>query len=183
MVRDDAIDRIAMDAAIAYETARGWQVEELSADNKGFDLLSSKFGAGNADTPIDLRYIEVKGRANVGLVLLSQHEYNTAYRLKQDYWLYTVFNCATTPEVHTVCNPVHLLEAFITQYPEAVEERFQRGGVHKVVILGKPVERDGQVFDYKMMLTEYVRQRANAADLAGFIDLLVKARKCMALKA
>jgi hypothetical protein len=78
--------------------------------------------------------------------------------------------------------PWPLLEAFITQYPEAVEERFQRGGVHKVVIQGKPVERDGQVFDFKMMLTETVRQQATAADLASFVDLLAKARKCMALK-
>lgn len=44
----------------------------------------------------------------MGLVSLSQHEYNTAYRLKWDYWLYTVFNCATTPEVHAVCNLLHL---------------------------------------------------------------------------
>ncbi len=350
MVRDETIERIAMDAAIAFETARGWQVEDVSADNKGFDLLSRRFAPGQPGTPIDLRYIEVKGRAHVGLVSFSQHEYNTAYRLKQDYWLYTVFNCATTPEVHTVCNPVRLpwepmqqviqyrvsaeavmdeasrqsgpldpvaaafqaawqsrladlgqynilveglsdkvylelaahkhleatgvdllengrvhivagrgtkrfapdfgllqslegqgvrfvaildgdepgqmaaeamsrfgaqkgrhffqlerpdykdksgkswpveiedllpwplLEAFITQYPEAVEERFQRGGVHKIVIQGKPLERDGQGFDYKMMLSETVRQRATAADLAGFIELLAKARKCMALK-
>jgi hypothetical protein len=79
--------------------------------------------------------------------------------------------------------PWPLLEAFITEYPDAVEERFQRGAVHKVVIQGKPLERNGQVFDYKMMLTETVRQRANVADLAGFIDLLTKARRCMALKA
>jgi hypothetical protein len=32
------------------------------------------------------------------------------------------------------------------------------------------------------MLSETVRQRATAADLAGFVDLLAKARKCMALK-
>jgi hypothetical protein len=108
MVRDDAIERIAMDAAIAYEAARDWQVEGVSADNKGFDLVSRKFAPGPADVPVDLRYIEVKGRAHVGIVSLSQHEYNTAYRLKQDYWLYTVFNCATTPEVYTVRNPVHL---------------------------------------------------------------------------
>jgi hypothetical protein len=50
--------------------------------------------------------------------------------------------------------PWPLLEAYITQYPDAVEESFQRGDVHKVVIQGKPLERDGQVFDYKMMLTE-----------------------------
>ncbi|MEQ9359755.1 MAG: DUF3883 domain-containing protein [Coleofasciculus chthonoplastes F3-SA18-01] len=35
-------------------------------------------------------------------------EYKTAERLKQDYWLYVVFNCATTPEVHPIQNPVTL---------------------------------------------------------------------------
>lgn len=351
MVRDDAIERIAMEAVIAYEAARGWQVEDVSADNKGFDLISRRFAPGQPETPIDLRYIEVKGRAHVGLVSLSQHEYNTAYRLKRDYWLYTVFNCATTPEVYTVRNPVHLpwepmqqviqyrvsaeavmdeasrqggplspveiafqaawqsrladlgpynilveglsdkvylelaaqkhleatgvdllaapngrvhivagrgtkrfapdfgllqslegqgikfvvildgdepgqmaaeamsrfgaqknrhffqlerpdyrdksgkswpveiedllpwplLEAFIAAYPDAVEERFQRGDVHKVVIQGKPLERDGQVFDFKMMLTEYVRQRATINELMSFVWLLKKACKYMAL--
>jgi hypothetical protein len=78
--------------------------------------------------------------------------------------------------------PWPLLEAFIREYPRAVEERFQRGDVHKVVIQGKPVEQDGQVFDYKMMLSETVRQQATVADLASFVDLLAKARKCMALK-
>ena len=78
--------------------------------------------------------------------------------------------------------PWPLIEAFINQYPDAVEERFQGGDVQKVGIHGKPLEQDGQVFDFKMMLTETVRQRANAADLAGFTDLLAKARRCMALK-
>lgn len=78
--------------------------------------------------------------------------------------------------------PWPLLEAFITQYPEAVEERFQRGGVHKVVILGKPLERDGQVFDFKMMLTEFVRQRASAVELTSLAELLKKARVCMNLR-
>ncbi|MFP4411060.1 hypothetical protein [Coleofasciculus sp.] len=26
----------------------------------------------------------------------------------QDYWLYMVFNCATTPDVHPIQNPVKL---------------------------------------------------------------------------
>ena len=78
--------------------------------------------------------------------------------------------------------PRHLLEAFIAQYPEAVEERFQRGGVQKVVILGKPVEQDGQVFDYKMMLTEFIKQRADTDDMVELTNLLRKARKCMGLQ-
>jgi hypothetical protein len=75
-----------------------------------------------------------------------------------------------------------LLETFIRQFPEAIEERGQRGTVQKVVIQGKPVERDGQTFDYKMMLTEYVRQQATVDDLAMLVDLIKKARRCMGLK-
>jgi hypothetical protein len=28
--------------------------------------------------------------------------------LKRDYWLYVVFNCALSPEVHTIQDPVKL---------------------------------------------------------------------------
>lgn len=345
MVRDENIERIAVDEAIRYEEARGWEVTSVEKDNKGFDLISQ-----NLKNPTEVRYIEVKGRAHVGLVSLSSHEYKTAYRLKDDYWLYVVFNCATVPELYTIQDPIRLrwepmqeviqyrvdaetildaatdqepgpldevaqafqaawqsrladigkynilveglsdkvylelaaqkykdshgvdlleggqlriiggrgtkkfaphfgmlqaletqgikfvvimdgdepgnvaaeamrrfgaqknrhffqlerqdykdksgkswdveiedmlpwqlLEAFIAQYPEAIEERFQRGSVQKVVILGKPVERDGQKFDYKMMLTEFVRQQADADDLMEFVNLLLRARKCMGL--
>jgi hypothetical protein len=44
----------------------------------------------------------------VGAVALSRNEYNTAKRLKRDYWLYVVFNCATSPEVHVIRDPVTL---------------------------------------------------------------------------
>jgi hypothetical protein len=56
------------------------------------------------------------------------------------------------------------------------------GPVTKIVINGKPVERDGHTFDYKMMLAEYVRQRAAVDDLAELVNLLKKARQCMGLK-
>ena len=75
-----------------------------------------------------------------------------------------------------------LLEAFTHQYPEAVEERFQRGQTHKVVIQGKPVQRDGREFDYKVMLTDHIRQHAAIDDLALLVAILKKARKCMGLK-
>lgn len=50
----------------------------------------------------------VKGRSTVGEVALTTNEYKTAERLKQDYWLYVVFNCALIPEVHVIQDPVRL---------------------------------------------------------------------------
>jgi superfamily II DNA or RNA helicase len=351
MVRDDEIERIAVEAVIAYEQARGWQVESVEQENKGFDLISRRFHPEDPQTATGVRFIEVKGRAGVGEVALSNHEYKTALRLKEEYWLYAVFNCATEPEVLPISYaarlgwqpmgqvahfrigpeairaeaerqrqtqsslvkqafreiwetelddwgefnilveglsdkvyleltaqrykeahgvdlledgqvriiagrgtkrhapyfgmlqslesqgikfvvlldgdepgevaaeamrkfgaqknrhyfhlerpdykdkggkswPVEiedmlawpLLDTFIRHHPEAVEERFQRGTVQKVVIQGKPVERDGQTIDYKMMLTEYVRQQATVDDLAMLVELLQKARKCMGLR-
>ena len=59
-------------------------------------------------TAIDVRFIEVKGRAGVGEAALSTNEYRTAERLKGDYWLYVVYNCGSTPEVHAIRNPARL---------------------------------------------------------------------------
>ena len=61
-----------------------------------------------AGRQVEVRFIEVKGRAGVGVVALSQNEYRTAERLKGDYWLYAVFNCAGTPELYVVQNPARL---------------------------------------------------------------------------
>lgn len=44
----------------------------------------------------------------MGEVALTTNEYKTAERLKEDYWLYAVFNCSTEPEVHTVRDPARL---------------------------------------------------------------------------
>ena len=50
----------------------------------------------------------MKGRAAVGEIALSDNEYRTAERLKKDYWLYVVFNCGTTPELHLIQDPCAL---------------------------------------------------------------------------
>ncbi len=42
MVRDDEIERIAVEAVIAYEEARGWEVESVETENRGFDLISRR---------------------------------------------------------------------------------------------------------------------------------------------
>lgn len=108
MVRDEEIERIAVQAVIEYERARGWEVESVESENRGFDLISRKPHPEDPGTAIDVRFIEVKGRAGVGEVALSANEYKTAERLKQDFWLYVVFNCGAAPQVHVIQDPVRL---------------------------------------------------------------------------
>ena len=108
MVRDDEIERIAVAAVIAFEQARGFKVESVEKDNRGFDLISRRPHPEDPKTALEVRFIEVKGRAGVGEVALSGNEYHTAQRLKKDYWLYTVFDCASTPSIHVVRDPAQM---------------------------------------------------------------------------
>jgi len=108
MVRDDEIERLAVRAAIAHEEAQGRVVESVETQNRGFDLLSRRPHPEDPATAIDVRFIEVKGRAGVGEVALTTNEYKTAERLKKDYWLYAVFDCGSTPQVHAIRNPARL---------------------------------------------------------------------------
>jgi hypothetical protein len=108
MVSDPEIEAIAVEAVTKFEEARGWRVESVEAEDRGFDLISRKPHPEDPETAIAVRFIEVKGRSHVGEVALSSNEYKTAGRLKQDYWLYAVFNCATHPELHLVQDPARL---------------------------------------------------------------------------
>jgi hypothetical protein len=89
MVRDEEIERIAVQAVIAHEEARGWKVESVEKDNRGFDLISRKPHPEDPQTAIEVRFIEVKGRAAVGEIALSSNEYKTS-------------------EIHIVQDPVRL---------------------------------------------------------------------------
>jgi superfamily II DNA or RNA helicase len=108
MVRDEEIERIAVQAVIAHEEARGWVVESVEKDNRGFDVISRRPHPEDPMTAMEVRFIEVKGRAGVGEIALTGNEYNTAQRLKGDYWLYAVFNCATKPQLHLVQDPAKM---------------------------------------------------------------------------
>jgi hypothetical protein len=129
MVRDEEVERIAVQAVIAHEEARGWQVVSVEKENRGFDLISRKPHPEDPETAIEVRFIEVKGRAEIGEIALTTNEYKTAERLKHDYWLYAVFNClpasqaglssgqaglsagqagASAPQLHTIQDPVRL---------------------------------------------------------------------------
>jgi superfamily II DNA or RNA helicase len=108
MVQEKEVEEIAVRAVTAYEEARGWQVESVEAENRGFDLISRRLHPEDPKTAIEVRFIEVKGRSGVGEIALTTNEYKTAERLKKDFWLYVVYNCSTKPEVHSIQDPSRL---------------------------------------------------------------------------
>ena len=87
-----------MKVAWAFEEAAGAVVRDVSKprlaraagleDHPGFDLLSNRPGEGT-------RGIEVKGRAGIGDVELTENEWPKACNQRGRYWLYVVYDCAT----------------------------------------------------------------------------------------
>jgi superfamily II DNA or RNA helicase len=105
MVRDEEIEQIAIRIACAHEEAGGFTIEDVQAQNRGFDLISRRPHPEDPKSFTEVRFIEVKGRAGVGEIFISANEYRAAERLKGDYWLYSVFNCGSSPELSITCNP------------------------------------------------------------------------------
>jgi superfamily II DNA or RNA helicase len=128
MVRDEEVEKLAVKIAREHEEARGFVVESVESENRGFDLISRKSHPEDPKTFTEVRFIEVKGRAGVGEIFLSANEYKAAERLKGDFWLYAVFNCGSTPELNTIRDPARLDWQPVTkveQYkvkPSAVKE-------------------------------------------------------------
>jgi hypothetical protein len=122
MVQDEEIERIAVNAVIEYERSRGWEVESVETENRGFDLISRKLHPEDPKTAVAVKFIEVKGRAFVSGVALTANEFKTAERLQNDYFLYVVYNCATQPEVYVIQNP-----ALLGWKPVVMIEHYQIG--------------------------------------------------------
>ncbi|MDQ2843819.1 MAG: DUF3883 domain-containing protein [Acidobacteriota bacterium] len=113
--RDAAIEAIAIQVARSSEEALGAIVQDVStperataaglSERPGFDLLSHR------PDGTDLS-IEVKGRARVGDVDISDNEWSKACNLRDRYWLYVVFNCATAePQLYRYRDPFSRLLA------------------------------------------------------------------------
>ncbi|HZW32437.1 MAG TPA: DUF3883 domain-containing protein, partial [Isosphaeraceae bacterium] len=49
-----------------------------------------------------------KGRAARDAVALTPNEFRTALRLREDFWLYVVYDCAATPSLITIQDPIRL---------------------------------------------------------------------------
>jgi superfamily II DNA or RNA helicase len=95
---DAEVEKVAMGLARAYEEAAGAVVNDVHTpelaraaglnDNPGFDLLSHRPTG-------ERRAIEVKGRASTGDVEVTSNEWARAANLRDGYWLYAVYDCAT----------------------------------------------------------------------------------------
>jgi superfamily II DNA or RNA helicase/DNA-binding XRE family transcriptional regulator len=107
--RDECIEGIAMQVAIAYEEASGAVVKDVHTpelaraaglgDFPGFDLFSRRPDGSE-------RAIEVKGRAQTGAIEISDNEWGAACNLKKNYWLYVVFDCSSPlPRLKPVNDP------------------------------------------------------------------------------
>ncbi len=103
------IEMAAMKIAQAFEVAAGAKVLDVHTpelarvaglpDNPGFDILSIRPGNGK-------RAIEVKGRAGTGEIEVSANEWAKACNMRQAYWIYAVYDCATTnPRLVRVQDP------------------------------------------------------------------------------
>jgi superfamily II DNA or RNA helicase/DNA-binding XRE family transcriptional regulator len=111
---DAKTDEVAMALAWAFEESAGALVKDVHtpelaraaglSDNPGFDLWSIR--------PVEKRSIEVKGRAGVGEVEVSSNEWARACNLRNGYWLYVVYDCATpNPRLVRIQDPFGLLLA------------------------------------------------------------------------
>jgi hypothetical protein len=95
---DAEVETTAVRVAWAYEEASGATVRDVSKaplaraaglqDYPGFDIMSRR--PGN-----EIRSIEVKGRAATAEVELTENEWTRACNLRDRYWLYVVFDCAS----------------------------------------------------------------------------------------
>lgn len=70
----------------------------MSAQNLGFDLKSE-------DAELFKRYIEVKGRAGEGPVMISENEMNRLRQLGDSDWLYIVSNRKSNPALYRIQDP------------------------------------------------------------------------------
>ncbi len=106
---DAEVEAIAMQFAIAHEEGLGAVVKDVSTpelarkaglgDWPGFDLHSRRPDGTEL-------CIEVKGRAGIGDIELTENEWPKACNLRDRYWLYVVFECASAhPRLLRVQDP------------------------------------------------------------------------------
>jgi SNF2 family DNA or RNA helicase len=92
------VELVAMELARAFEEAAGAVVIDVHTpelarraglpENPGFDLLSLRRDNSKLS-------IEVKGRAGIGDIEVSANEWAKACNMRDSYWLFAVYNCAT----------------------------------------------------------------------------------------
>ena len=113
MRRDDEVERIAMSVTMRYERSRGWTPYDVSQDGEHYDIRSES-PAG------ELRFIEVKGRAQTGAIMLTGPEVDKLRQLGERAYLYIVTDCrGERPRLRVIRDPM------IQLTPEALFRQVQ----------------------------------------------------------
>jgi hypothetical protein len=123
MVSDENMEHVGMEVTMAYERRQGWTPEDVSKENLGFDVRSTS-------TDGLKRYIEVKARARIGDVALTQNEWFKAKRFQDEFYLYAVLNASKEPVLYRIQNPAALLmpeEQVEVRYLVSVNEITSKG--------------------------------------------------------
>jgi len=99
MHRDDEVEAIAMSLSMQYESDRGWTPIDVSQDGEHYDIRS--------ESPDGLkRFIEVKGRAKSGMIILTEAEYHRLHQLGDRAWLYIITYCrGNQPKLTIIQDP------------------------------------------------------------------------------
>jgi Helicase conserved C-terminal domain/Domain of unknown function (DUF3883) len=106
----DRSEKEAMRISILHEVDRGWEPEDVSAENLGFDIRS--IGPPDSITGFrEVRRIEVKGRMRGKKVVLTENEWLKAKQLNKTYWLYAILNPTRAEHIiKTIPDPANTLE-------------------------------------------------------------------------
>jgi hypothetical protein len=104
MRRDEEIEAVGMQVAMQYERDQGWHPEDVSGENHGFDVRSTRYDSDG--TFAGIRYVEVKARARSGAIRLSANEWKKARHFDDKFWLYVVTEAATdAPQLNPIQHP------------------------------------------------------------------------------
>ena len=139
MHRDDEVEAIAMDVAMRYERSRGWTPTDVSEDGEHYDVRSE--GPGG-----EKRFIEVKGRAQSGGIVVTGPERDKLQQLGERAWLYVVTYCkGEKSRLRIIQDPFSKLtpEMLYRQVQYFVEEDDWARQGREVETTGEAEERDG----------------------------------------
>lgn len=129
MRRDDEVEAIAMDVSMRFERSRGWSPTDVSQDGEHYDIRSESPNG-------EKRYIEVKGRAQSGPIVLTGPELDKLRQLGERAWLYIVSFCkGEKPKLRIIQDPVSKLhpEMLYRQIQFIVEENDWVSKGHEVL--------------------------------------------------
>ena len=93
------VEMAAMQAAMDHERSHGRTPVDVSKTGVGYDVRSE--GANG-----DVRYIEVKGHASTGDVVLYYTEWQMANRMREEFYIYEVNHALTEPGLWITQDPV-----------------------------------------------------------------------------